>query len=240
MPLEAHEILDAVPDTKADVQWRVRRSKIDYPSFATPLRLCDLAECNGHCCYDGVCVDTDEEEFLAALMRAHPKFFEQLGLDHENAFEDATFLDSPTRKVVTKKFKYPKSVGHPKHFDKSSCAMRFPDGRCGLQALAMEHGNHPWAYKPLSCWLHPISLERDDKPVIWIPTKETDQLKDKGFPGFAPYTRCGESCPGEGRPAWQTLRMELETLGRLGGRDIVGEIEEYFATGKKPAKRLVS
>ena len=234
MPLLPHQILDAMPETKKEMRRRLRRSKIDFESFATPLRLCELGKCNGHCCYDGVCVDEDEEHFITAVVTAHPVFFQQLGVTPENAFEDATFLGTDTRKTTTRPFRYPKEVGHPKHFEKTTCSFRFPDGRCSLQALAMEHGEHPWAYKPLSCWLHPISLERDDKAVIWIPTKGNDLLEDPEYPGFAPYTRCGEACPGEGRPAWQTLKAELQTLGAIAERDIWGEIEAYFKA-KAPA-----
>lgn len=228
MPLKPSQLLDAMPDTKRFMKRRLRRADIDFESFATPLRLCALETCGGHCCYDGVCLDEDEEHYIKCVVGAHPVFFKQLNVDEETAFEDATFLGVDTRKTATRKFRYPKAIGHPKHFDKTTCIFRFPDGRCSLQTLAMEHGDHPWAYKPLSCWLHPISLERDDKAVIWIPTKETDHLADEDYPGFAPYTQCGEACPGEGKPAYETLRQELETLGAIVERDIYGEIANYW------------
>jgi len=231
MALKPHQLLDSMPETKKSMKRRLRHAAIDFDSFATPLRVCDLANCMGHCCYDGVCLDSDEEHFITAVMDAHPVFFRQLNLTSENAFEEATFLGVDTRKTRVRRFRYPDVVNHPKHFDKTSCVFRFPDGRCSLQTLAMEHGEHPWAYKPLSCWLHPISLERNDRSILWIPRKDTDHLTDEHFPGFAPYTQCGEECPG-GKPAWEALKWELETLGAIAGRDFYGEMRDHFSNGR--------
>jgi hypothetical protein len=179
------------------------------------------------CCYDGVCLDEDEERYVGAILDAHPLHFKELKLTRENAFEDACFLGVDTRKTTTRKHKYPPHVGFPKHFAKTSCAFRFDDGRCSLQALAMEHGEHPWAYKPLSCWLHPISLERDDKTIVWLPTVGNDPLVEDGYPGYAPHTHCGRACTDGGRPAYEVLREELETLGSIVGRDYIAEIQAY-------------
>lgn len=227
MPTKPNELLDATPDTKKYFLRRLKHAPIDFESFGSPLKLCTLEECQGMCCYDGVCLDEDEEHRLTALLDAHPVFFRQLGLTSENAFEDATFLGEDTRKTASRPFSHRDSVEFPDHFEKTSCVFRFPDGRCSLQSLAMEHGEHIWAYKPLSCWLHPISLERDDKSVVWVPTKETDLLADEDYPGFAPYTLCGKECPG-GLPAYEVLKPELEALGAIIGRDFYGEIKEHY------------
>jgi len=227
MPLQPHELLDPLPDTKRYFKKRLFRAPIDFESFGTPLKLCDLADCHGMCCYDGVCVDEDEIHYLSAILDAHPKHFEELGLRSDNAFEEACFLGTDTMKTRTRKYKYPKSANFPKHFEKTRCAFRYEDGRCSLQGLAMEHGEHPWAYKPFSCWLHPISLERDERTIVWLPTKKTDHLKEKKYPGYAPYTGCGCAVEG-GKPAYKVLKQEIETLGAIVGRDFYGEIEAYY------------
>ncbi|MBI5155286.1 DUF3109 family protein [Candidatus Poribacteria bacterium] len=228
MPLKPEQLLDPLPETKKYFQRRLHRAPVDFDSFATPLKACDLRTCQGSCCYDGVCLDEDEERYLGAIVDAHPLHFKPLGITRENAFEDATFLDTDTRKTRTRRFKYDPAVEFPKHFEKTACVFRHSDGRCSLQALAMEHGEHPWAYKPLSCWLHPISLERNDRTIIWLPTKDNDQLTEPGFPGYAPYTKCGCATPG-GRPAYEVLKPELDVLGAIAGRDFFGEIKAHFA-----------
>lgn len=230
MPLDPSQLLDATPETKKYFKRRLFRAPVDYESFMTPLRLCDIGQCFGMCCHDGVCLDDDEEHYVAAVVDAHPVFFRQtVGVTSENAFEDAIFLDSETRKTRTRRFKYPPHANYPKHFPQTSCVFRMPDGKCALQALAMQHGEHPWAYKPLSCWLHPISLERDDRTMLWIPTKETDHLREPDYPGYAPYTHCGCATPG-GKPAYQILKMEIETLGAIVGRDFWGEMDRHWRT----------
>ncbi len=228
MPLRPDQLFDPMPETKRYFMRRLKRAAIDFESFGILLQLCTLEGCRGTCCYDGVCLDEDEERYIGAIVDAHPVFFKELNLTRENAFEDAEFLGSDTRKTRTKPCRYPKNVNFPKHFEKTSCVFRFPDGRCSLQTLAMEHGEHPWAYKPPSCWLHPISLERNGKSMIWLPTKETDHVVAEDYPGYAPYTPCGAECAG-GKPAYQVLKSELETLGAIVGRDIYGEIEKHFA-----------
>ncbi len=224
--LKRDQLLDAFPDWKQFVKKRFRRAPVDYASFGTLIKACTMEGCRGTCCYDGVCLDEDEERLLTHVVGAHPVYFRQLKLTPENAFEEAEFLGSPTRKTATRREKYPAEVGFPKHFDKTSCVFRFPDGRCSLQSLAMEHGDHPWAYKPISCWLHPISLERDGRTLLWLPTLGNDPLVDDGYPGYAPFTPCGkERC--DGQPAYEVLREELDTLGEIAGRDFHAEIRDW-------------
>jgi len=216
-----------MPETKKYFVKRLRNAPIDFESFGIKLRQCRMEDCLGMCCYDGVCLDEDEEHYIGAIVDAHPVYFKELGITRENAFEDAIFIDSECRKTTTRKFKYPPHVGYPKHFEKTSCIFRHPDGRCSLQGLAMQHGEHPWAYKPPSCWLHPLSLERNDRTILWLPQKHTDHVVDKNYPGYSPYTRCGENCATGGMSAWEALKPELETLGAVVGRDFYGEIKKW-------------
>lgn len=225
MPLKPSQLFDPMPETKKYFKRRLKNCPIDYKSFATPLRLCEMEDCRGMCCYDGVCLDESEEHYITAIVNAHPNHFKKLGITVDNAFEDAEFLGSPTRKTATKPCTYPEKVEFPEHFEDTSCIFRHKDGRCSLQALAMEHGEHPWAYKPPSCWLHPISLERDDQSILWLPTRGKDHVVDEDYPGYSSYTRCGECVVGE-QPAYESLKPELDVLGAIIGRDFYAEIKE--------------
>ncbi len=240
MPLRTDQLFDPMPDTKKYFKRRMLRAPIDYESFGISLRQCTMESCCGMCCYDGVCLDEDEEHYIGAIVDAHPVFFKEMGITREKAFEDAHFLGTECRKTATRKYKHPEHVNFPKHFENTKCIFRFDDGRCSLQTLAMEHGEHPWAYKPPSCWLHPISLERENKTVLWLPQKDTDLVVEKGYPGYAPYTRCGEDCGAEGMPGYEALKPELETLGILVGRDFYTEIKAWHEDGPSAAKQLVA
>ncbi len=241
MPLRPDQLFDPMPDTKKYFRRTMIGAPVDYESFGISLRQCTMESCCGMCCYDGVCLDEDEEHYIGAVIDAHPVFFkEEMGITRGNAFEDAEFLGSDCRKTATRKFKYPAATGFPKHFDNTKCAFRYDDGRCSLQSLAMQHGEHPWAYKPPSCWLHPVSLERDNATILWLPQKHTDHLVEKGYPGYAPFTKCGEDCGAQGMPAYEALKPELETLGVLVGRDFYTEIKTWHEQGPDAVQPLVS
>ncbi|NNE93582.1 MAG: hypothetical protein HKN23_18190, partial [Verrucomicrobiales bacterium] len=59
--------------------------------------------------------------------------------------------------------------------------------------------------------------------------EETDPHKFPDYDGFVSRTHCGKICAeGEGKPAYQTLKPELDMLGRIGGRNLTGEIVEWL------------
>lgn len=243
MPISNAQILDHLPSWKRYVQKRLAKAPIDFESFGVRLQVCAMEDCRGMCCYDGVCIDRDEERMVRRALRQNPEHFEELGVDASNAFEEGEFQGLPTRKTQTRPQKFPRHVSIPRHFDRSCCVFKHEDGRCSLQSLAMKLGEHPWAFKPISCWLHPLSLERDDETILWVPRLGHDHLKTEEYAGFTPYTHCGKECTG-GKPAWQALKFELECLGAITGRDFYGEIAEFHAhapqaigaTAKKNAK----
>lgn len=224
-PLSPEQLLDAMPETKRLFKSRLASCPIDVKSFLAPLHLCDLQSCQGMCCYDGVCLQEDEEHYIGAVVQAYPEVFGPMGIDRNSAFTNLSPGLSRGRKTATRPFEYSRESNTPKHFSRTACVFRLPDARCALQSLAIDQGEHPWAYKPPNCWLHPISLQRGTETVIWLPDKSTDPQKSNAFPGFASYSRCGECAEG-GPPAYVTLRQELETLGAIIGRDLLKEIEE--------------
>lgn len=221
-----HQLLDSMPETKQVFLRRLRSCPIDHESFLTPLRVCSLSSCQGMCCYDGVVLAEDEAHYIGAVVKAHPEVFDPLGISPETAFEPISEGAGSIKKTATKPFSYAPESNTPEHFARTACVFRLPDARCSLQSLAIEQGEHPWAYKPPNCWLHPITLHRGNESVIWLPTKSCDPLQKPGYPGFASYSRCGECTPG-GEPAYKVLGQELQTLGAIIGRDLIAEIVHY-------------
>jgi hypothetical protein len=104
---------------------------------------------------------------------------------------------------------------YPKHFNNTSCVFRLSDGRCSLQLLALEKGLHRWYYKPISCWLHPISISFDEEiPKISLHNYETDPYCLPNYDGYVSRTMCGsvKEC---GDKAHQVLKEELRYLGAI-------------------------
>ncbi len=99
----------------------------------------------------------------------------------------------------------------PAHFPATACAFLMDDARCALQALAMNEGRHPWYYKPLPCWLHPITIRPGRWPAVYLPDESNDPLTEENYPGFAPWTPCGKTCE-TGKPAREVLAEELRFL----------------------------
>jgi hypothetical protein len=82
----------------------------------------------------------------------------------------------------------------------------------------VEEGRHPWFYKPTSCWMHPLILRSEGgRPVLTLLTREQDEA------AFATFTPCGKS-EKTASPARESLKMELEMLGAISGRDFYGEL----------------
>ncbi|MEO0415968.1 MAG: hypothetical protein AAF226_13555, partial [Verrucomicrobiota bacterium] len=116
------------------------------------------------------------------------------------------------------------ALEYPEHFANTRCVFLLEDSRCSLQALAMAEGKQPWFYKPLTCWLHPLSItRRRNQSVLTLYSEETDPQRYPDYDGFVCRTHCGRTCK-EGPPAWQVLRDELDYLGQCGGRDLIKEI----------------
>jgi hypothetical protein len=110
----------------------------------------------------------------------------------------------------------------PPHFAATRCVFLDREHRCLLQRLALAAGRHPWFWKPVSCWMHPLQLRPaavpDGPPVLTVlgPADDPD--------GFASCTPCGRPDPG-GSPAREVLAEELGFLQALAGRDFAGELQ---------------
>lgn len=114
----------------------------------------------------------------------------------------------------------------PVHFPQTRCVFLDTQHRCVLQRLAMDEGLHPWWWKPVSCWMHPLVLVpglRGGRPVLKVPGLGGDPSARAGYAGFASCTPCGMASAG-GPSAAAVLKEELELLGKIGRRDFLGEL----------------
>jgi hypothetical protein len=214
--------LTAFPDTEKWLREACADAELDISAFQRRLARCDLAGCRGMCCYDGVYVDRNTAEVLQRISRERAADFEEIRLTLPSAvITEGIWRDhSSGLKTATKPVDIRSKVsGFPDHFDDTSCVFRADDGRCSLQTLGAKTGRHPWFYKPLVCWLHPINVSPER---ITIYDENTDPYRYPDYDGFASRTFCGRTAA-LGRPAYEVLRAELELLGHILGRDLTSQ-----------------
>jgi hypothetical protein len=176
------------------------------------LKRCDVSQCEGMCCYDGVYLEEGEEERIHAIVKAYPDFF---------SFAPPAFITDGTwrnrvagRKIDTAPHRY-QNPHFPAHFSQTRCVMSLPDARCALQVLATRFGKHPWTYKPKACWMHPLLREGPNGVVPPPPHPEDDpDCIDASYPGFVTYTLCGRHQE-NGSPWKHVLAEELAYYQQL-------------------------
>lgn len=212
--------------------------ELDIPALQRKLKRCNLAVCHGNCCHDGVYLEPEEATMLRRLVLASRPDIKALGIDlPENPIVYGSWrgVVSGPKTAVRQDPKRQNLSNHPSHFPKTSCVFLLPDARCALQALAMERDLPPWTYKPISCWLHPLTIEeREGRPSLLTLHDETnDPQTYPDYPGFVSRTQCGCTCA-DGEPAWQVLQDEIAYLGQIGSRDLLKEIAEHIAEPDGP------
>lgn len=208
---DAEMSLTGFPLLEKDLALTVRECSLDVAALQTPLLPCDLARCRGMCCHDGVYLGAEEQAVIGAQFEGD--FFEKRG------------GKSKTRTLPADGAQL--GEGFPSHFPKTRCVFLDESHHCQLQSRALAEGKHPWYWKPFPCWLHPLGFRKGDpsqRPMLSLPTRESDPAEESGYPGFASCTTCGVRDEG-GQPAWQTLRAEFAFLSEISGRDLLAELE---------------
>ena len=184
--------------------------KIDMTQLR--LKRCELSQCEGMCCYDGVYLEEGEEEKIQAIVKAYSDFF---------SFVPQIFITDGNwknlvvgRKIAAAPHTY-QNPRFPAHFPWTRCVMSLPDARCALQVLATSLGKHPWAYKPRACWMHPL-LREGPNGIVPPPVHQEDDPDrvDESYPGFITYTPCGQHQE-DGSPWEQVLAEEIAYYQRL-------------------------
>ena len=189
-------------------------ARLDVPSFERRLSACSLERCHGTCCAEGATLNAEEALVLRQISRSRGALLDALVPDLPHP---AVVSEGGVDRTALKARAFRARVAeYPAHFPETACAFLMEDSRCALQCVAEEEGRHPWTYKPLACWLHPISISASS---IELPSTETDPYPQ----GFASQTHCGRttSC---GQPAHEVLAAELDFLGRLLERDLLAEM----------------
>ena len=176
---------------------------VDHRAFEQALPHCELTRCRATCCHDGVVLSEEEADVLRSLG----------GDDGVIVREDGQL----GTKVISARSEQ-LGEDYPDNFPQTRCVFLDEEHRCKWQLKAVEEGKHPWFYKPISCWLHPVLIDqRDGRALVTIRSEANDQAK------FATSTPCGRATEGA-RVARESLAMELEMLGKLSGRDFYGEL----------------
>jgi len=214
---------------KAALYTRFHDAALDAPAFLKNYQPCELCTCKAQCCYTGTVLQDGEEKVIRAVMKKHAVPLKEW-LPHLPKVPFETVELQGTAKHVcsmTKVRPYDYGRALPEHFDETRCVFADDEGRCGLQRLSLQQKKHPWWYKPLDCWLHPIKLVADPEAMITIPAEANDPYKTKGYPGFTAFTPCGAAAK-KGKPGYEVFSEELKALGDLLKRDLIAEIKAYI------------
>jgi hypothetical protein len=201
-------------------------------SATGPLKLavCDISQCEGRCCYDGVYLLAAEEEFLRELVARVPALAEKLPAEFiVDGWWDGQYLG---RKTATRPVNY-QAADYPAHFARTRCVFSDAAGYCELEKFARARGQHPWSFKPATCWMFPLQEEngRASEPVRG---KHDDPYVTDSYGGYASCVACGRHDP-EGKPWKQALAREIAYLEAATQLPLLGSpghtVEELLAQG---------
>lgn len=174
-----------------------------------PLQLsrCDLSQCEGRCCYDGVYLLPAEEQFLRELVARVPALKAVLPDEFiVDGYWEGQFFG---RKTATRAHEY-SSADYPAHFTHTRCVFADAQGLCELEKLARGNDLHPWSFKPTTCWMFPLQDDAGE-PAEPVRGLEDDPYCTPQYPGYASCVPCGRHDPA-GKPWRQTLSQEIGYL----------------------------
>lgn len=121
---------------------------------ARPIRRCQLADCQSHCCTGGVYVSVEHAADVLAhqhLIQPHlPEARRDPALWFDGTEEPDD--DHPAGGLMTGTRVLP----DPTHPVGEGCVFLRPDRLCALQAASLAAGEHPWRFKPFYCAFHPL------------------------------------------------------------------------------------
>jgi hypothetical protein len=178
---------------------------------ALKLSVCDVTRCEAMCCYDGVYLEPQEEAFLLELVERVPALKDRLPAQFiVEGWWEGQHLG---RKTATRAHAY-RNPDFPAHFARTRCVFADAQGFCELEKLARSRGQHPWTFKPATCWLFPL---HEDQGVPEPPPVDAadDPYRQPGYPGYSTFVSCGRHDP-RGRPWQEALLRESDYLTAAG------------------------
>lgn len=222
-------MLSMCEQDKAALYARFHDAVLDAAAFLKKYQPCELCTCKAQCCYTGTVLQDGEKKIIKDVMKRHGAILiEWLPHLPKVPVEKVELLGVSNHVCsMTKVRPYGGHRNLPEHFDATRCVFADDEGKCGLQRLSLQQKQHPWWYKPLDCWLHPIRLVDHPKAIITIPTEKNDPYKTQGYPGYTAFTPCGAAAQG-GKPGYDVFSEELIALGELLGRDLIAEIKTHI------------
>ncbi len=174
---------------------------------ALRLSACDVRQCEGRCCYDGVYLQSNEESFLRELVARAPELAAKL--PEEFIIDGWWEGENMGRKTATRPVEYA-AADFPAHFTRTRCVFSDAAGFCELEKFARARGQHPWSYKPTTCWMFPLQDE-DGKPVEPVRGPEDDPYRTPQYAGYASCLPCGRH-DAQGQPWKKSLHREIAYL----------------------------
>ncbi len=205
----------------------VRTMNIDHKAFERKLAPCEIKRCGGNCCHDGATLLPTEVEPLMNLLYelgedlevGIPKGVDPIDRNAEGVWKTASIASSMSARIAD----------YPQHFPNTKCVFLEESGVCRLQRKAMNEGRDAWEYKPFTCWMHPLSIGREmgtGRHLLTLRHEDNDPQRRDEYPGFVCHTHCGRTSD-SGEPAYRVLQTELQHLGEIGERDVLGEIVRW-------------
>ena len=230
----------AYPEEEASLRRRMDGGRMDAASFQRRVARCEISTCRGMCCYDGVYVSQESAGVIERVAMEHGEFFVGLDLrlpDRVIVDGDWPWKRGGLKTAVTHRAFSATVKGFPSHFTDTACVFLTGDGRCALQLLSIHLGRHPWYYKPVKCWMHPVTLEGESQAALLLHDERTDPYRFPGYDGFVSQIFCGRTCTG-GAPASVVLTDELTFLSRIVGRNLVAEATGAAAGVRRPDEEV--
>lgn len=208
----------AFPKTLLELRSRHGNSEVDARAFSRPLVRCDIGDCAGQCCTEGTSLGDEEVEVLTRLVRSERTFFESHGVQDPDAqIQSSGRAGGGGRTLVRERHDSEVAGDFPIRFGHAACSFLVDGGRCSFQLLSVERGRPAWWWKPVRCWLHPVSLRDGTIGLSGQERAEGGRMADPAT------SRCSRLTP-SGTPAHELLADELEWLGRTLRRDLRSEL----------------
>jgi hypothetical protein len=199
------------------------------------MQACDITRCEGRCCYDGVYLQPGEEQFLRELVAKVPELAAKVPAEFVvDGYWDGEAMG---RKTATRPEQY-QAADFPAHFTRTRCVFGDSQGFCELEKFARQRGQHPWTFKPTTCWMFPLE-DDNGEPVEPVRGPEDDPYRTRDYPGYASCLPCGRHEPA-GQPWRQALAGEIGYYTAAPQLPLLGapghSVDELLAAGD-PGKK---